>query len=94
MLIDDALFQKLEKLAMLEISKEKQEEIKKDLSDILGFVEKICSFELPSEDIDNKERPTPLRDDRKLTQSFCVQDFLKNAPEVKEGYFIVPKIIE
>lgn len=94
MLIDDALFQKLEKLAMLEIPKEKQEEIKKDLSDILGFVEKICSFEVPSENIDNKKRATPLRDDIKLAQPFCAQDFLKHAPQAKEGYFIVPKIIE
>lgn len=93
MLIDDILFKKLEKLAMLEIPKEKEEEIRKDLSDILGFVENICSLEIAG-DIDDKKPATPLRADIRVDQSSCAQDVLKYAPQAKDGYFIVPKIIE
>ena len=29
-----------------------------------------------------------------VTDGFCAADILRNAPEVDDGYFVVPKIVE
>jgi aspartyl-tRNA(Asn)/glutamyl-tRNA(Gln) amidotransferase subunit C len=93
MRIDETLIKKLENLAMVEI--EKKEEMAKDLAEIVGFVEMLN--ELNTEDVDatfsTLNNPTPLRDDIPLKNE-VITEILQNAPKVKEGFFIVPKIIE
>jgi len=91
MQIDDELLNKLERLSMLKIDNNKREMIKAQLSEILGFVENIANVET-SIDFE-EERKTPLRVDK--PQDGCVaRDVLMNAPRAKDGFFIVPKIIE
>jgi aspartyl-tRNA(Asn)/glutamyl-tRNA(Gln) amidotransferase subunit C len=29
-----------------------------------------------------------------VTDGFCAEDILKNAPQADDGYFVVPKIVE
>ena len=93
MRIDETLIKRLENLAMVEI--EKKEEMAKDLAEIVGFVEMLN--ELNTEDVDatfsTLNTPTPLRDDIPLKNEVIIE-ILQNAPKVKEGFFIVPKIIE
>ena len=93
MRIDETLIKRLENLAMVEI--EKKEEMAKDLAEIVGFVEMLN--ELNTEDVDatfsTLNNPTPLRDDIPLKNE-VITEILQNAPKVKEGFFIVPKIIE
>ena len=93
MRIDETLIKRLENLAMVEI--EKKEEMAKDLAEIVGFVEMLN--ELNTEDVDatfsTLNTPTPLRDDIPLKNE-VITEILQNAPKVKEGFFIVPKIIE
>lgn len=92
--LDDGLLHRLEKLGMIEIDEGKKEEIKKNLSDILGFVDNISSLDLDDIQLEAKDMKTPLREDIKENDSSISQNILKNAPESKDGYFIVPKIIE
>ena len=93
MRIDETLIKRLENLAMVEI--EKKEEMAKDLAEIVGFVEMLN--ELNTEDVDatfsTLNNPTPLRDDIPLKNE-VITEILQNAPKAKEGFFIVPKIIE
>ena len=93
MRIDETLIKRLENLAMVEI--EKKEEMAKDLAEIVGFVEMLN--ELDTQNIDatfsTLNTPTPLRDDIPLKNE-VITEILQNAPKVKEGFFIVPKIIE
>ena len=93
MRIDETLIKRLENLAMVEI--EKKEEMAKDLAEIVGFVEMLN--ELDTQNIDatfsTLNTPTPLRDDIPLKNEVIIE-ILQNAPKVKEGFFIVPKIIE
>jgi len=53
--------------------------------------------ELDTESIDatfsTLDNPTPLREDNPV-KSGIIEDVLANAPKTKDGYFIVPKIIE
>ncbi|MDO7253368.1 Asp-tRNA(Asn)/Glu-tRNA(Gln) amidotransferase subunit GatC [Helicobacter cappadocius] len=92
--LDDKLLQKLEKLGMIHIDESKKEEIKKNLSDILGFVDNISTLDLEDVELERKNLKTPLREDIKQNDSTISENVLKNAPDSKEGYFIVPKIIE
>ncbi len=93
MKIDAKLIQRLENLSMLEI--EDKEKMAKDLEEIVEFVEMLN--ELDTSNIDatfsTLNNPTPLREDEPV-KSDVINEVLANAPKAKDGYFIVPKIIE
>lgn len=92
MQIDDQLLQRLQKLGMIEIEESKKEEIKSQLSEILGFVDNIAT--LDTQTLQAKESAkTPMREDTPR-DSGIQSDVLCNAPQAKDDYFIVPKIIE
>lgn len=88
--IDDALLGKLEKLAMIEI--EDKQKTKDNLSEILTFVENLNSVDTDSIVLQNNDK-TPLRQDEPKPSSVAKQ-VLDSAPNAKDGFFIVPKIIE
>ncbi len=93
MKIDIKVIEKLENLAMLEV--EDKEKMAKDLQEIVNFVEMLN--ELDTEGIEPSFRvldiTTPLREDEPK-RSDIIKDVLAHAPKAKDGYFIVPKIIE
>ena len=93
MKIDIKTIEKLENLAMLEV--EDKEKMAKDLEEIVNFVEMLN--ELDTSDIEPSFRvldiSTPLREDEPK-RSGIIEDVLAHAPKAKDGYFIVPKIIE
>ncbi|PAF52239.1 Asp-tRNA(Asn)/Glu-tRNA(Gln) amidotransferase subunit GatC [Helicobacter sp. 13S00477-4] len=91
--IDDDVLNKLEKLGMIQIDEDKKESLKIDLGDILGFVANISDLDFDNVDEDYPIA-TPLREDIKQIDTSISSNILKNAPCSKEGYFIVPKIIE
>jgi aspartyl-tRNA(Asn)/glutamyl-tRNA(Gln) amidotransferase subunit C len=93
MKIDKALIQRLENLSMIEI--EDKEKMAKDLEEIVKFVEMLN--ELNTENIEatfsTLNNPTPLREDNPV-KTDIIKEVLAHAPKAKDGYFIVPKIIE
>ncbi|WP_456489147.1 Asp-tRNA(Asn)/Glu-tRNA(Gln) amidotransferase subunit GatC [Caminibacter pacificus] len=93
MKIDEKLIQRLENLSMVEI--ENKEKMAKDLEEIVAFVEMLN--ELDTENIDatfsTLNNPTPLREDEPQKNDI-IEEVLAHAPKAKDGYFIVPKIIE
>lgn len=92
MQIDDTLLAKLERLGMLEISVQKKEQVKSQLNEILGFVENLNGVDVLSQS-KKEDKKTPLRKDE-ATQSQIAGDVLAHSPHAKDGFFIVPKIIE
>jgi aspartyl-tRNA(Asn)/glutamyl-tRNA(Gln) amidotransferase subunit C len=93
MKIDGSLVKRLEALSMVEI--EDKTSMAKDLAEIVEFVEMLN--ELETEDIDatfsTLNSPTSLRDDIPVKNE-VIEEILQNAPKAKDGFFIVPKIIE
>ena len=93
MKIDVKVIEKLENLSMVEV--EDKEKMAKDLQEIVNFVEMLN--ELDTEGIEPSFRvldiTTPLREDEPK-RSEIIKDVLAHAPKAKDGYFIVPKIIE
>lgn len=93
--VTDDLVDKLAHLARLEFENEAKEEIKKDMQQILEFVEKLN--ELNTDDVAplvymNSET-NKLREDVPL-QTVSHKEALVNAPKHDTDYFKVPKVVE
>jgi len=96
MQVDDALLTKLENLSFLKISDDKREEIIKQLSEIVNFVDNLS--ELNTDGVDENftmnDNATPLREDIINSSVSISEDILQHAPNSADNFFIVPKIIE
>ena len=83
------------RLARLELSEDEVQALQKDMEKILGYVEVIN--EAGADELDptfsTMEKSTPMRDD-KPDRKFNREEILKNAPERRENFFVVPKVIE
>ncbi len=96
MKFDDTMLQKLEKLSMLKIEEGRREEMIEELEKIVGFVDILS--ELDTEGLDPSfstlEGGTPMREDLPKEDPEIRETILKNAPDAKDDYFVVPSIIE
>lgn len=96
MQVDDALLKKLEKLSFLKVSDNKRDEIVKQLSEIVSFVDNLS--ELNTDSVDDKfamsNESTFIREDTPFCDTDVNDNILKNAPLSGDHFFIVPKIIE
>jgi len=93
MKIDTKLIEKLENLSMLEI--EDKEKMAENLAEIVEFVEMLNVVDTSNVEatFSTLNNPTPLREDI-VQKTDIIKDVLAHAPKAKDGYFIVPKIIE
>ena len=96
MTIDDSTIDKLAKLSSLEIDESKRESLKKELGDIINFVENLNEIDVSHIDatFTTVEGGTPLREDVSTQDLEMSKHILSHAPKSEDGYFIVPKIIE
>jgi len=95
MQVDDALIDKLSRLAMLQFSDEEREEIKSDLEKMIGFVDKLKELDTtgiapllhmsPHATLLREDVPGPMIDRKEA---------LQNAPLHDGVYFKVPKVIK
>tara|TARA_B100000287_G_scaffold377190_1_gene378827 strand:- start:65 stop:343 length:279 start_codon:yes stop_codon:yes gene_type:complete len=86
---------RLVKLARIELKPEEEVRLAPQLSEVLGYVDKLK--ELNVDDVEPTAHASPLsnvlRKDE-LGDSLCRDDVLRNAPECSNGLFVVPKIVE
>ena len=96
MIIDNTVLEKLEKLSMLKIEDEKKEELAKQLTEILAYVDNLA--ELNTDKLDSTfstlSGGTPLREDIANTNIEISKSIFSHAPNAENDFFIVPKIIE
>jgi len=94
--VDIAVLEKLEKLSHLRIAEAKREEVLKQLSEILEYVENLA--ELDTEELDSYfstlEGGTPMREDQPHNDPEVPRIILEHAPESRDDFFIVPAIID
>ncbi len=93
MKIDESLVKRLETLSMVEI--EDKTSMAKDLAEIVEFVEMLNELDTSGIDaaFNTLDNSTYLREDEPV-KTEVIKDILNNAPKSKDGFFIVPKIIE
>ena len=93
--VNDALVENLCKLACLEFDAAGKQEIKKDLQNMIGFVEKLNELDLRGADplLYMGEEANVLREDipeNPLSRS----EALANAPYADNTYFKVPQVVK
>lgn len=95
MIIDDKLIEYLEVLARLELTDAEKEKAKKDLSDILQYIDLLN--ELDTDGVTPMSHVLPIQNvmrEDEVKPSFAREDILKNAPQQKNGCYKVPKAVD
>ena len=94
MKINDELVQHIAHLARLEFEGDELNEIKGDMSKIIGFMDKLS--ELDTEDVEPlifmTDKVNVLRDD-KPERTLTSADALRNAPKKDSDYFRISKVL-
>ncbi len=95
MTVTTEMIDNLAKLARLQFTGEEKEELKKDLAQMIGFIDKLN--ELDTEGIEPLLHMSPrsnvFREDV-VEGSISREEALLNAPEKNEQFFLVPKVIK
>jgi aspartyl-tRNA(Asn)/glutamyl-tRNA(Gln) amidotransferase subunit C len=95
MQVDDALIDKLSRLAMLRFNEEEKKEIRADLEKMIGFVDQLKELDTTGVQplLHISANINVLRDD--VTGNMLSrEEALKNAPHHDGVYFKVPKVIK
>ena len=95
MSVDRATVRRIARLARIAITDEEAARLETELSGILDWVAQLD--ELNTRDVEPMTRVETMtmkkrQDD--VTDGFCADDIVKNAPDVDDHYFVVPKIVE
>ena len=93
--IDKKLVKKIATLSRVKIEEKEIEKISKELSEIITWVGKLN--EVDTNNVTPVANPSdikiPFRKDE-INDGKIEEKILKNAPEKKAGYFVVPKVVE
>ncbi len=95
MSIDLATAAKVAKLARIRVDEAELAALAQDFNAILGFIEQLG--ELDVEDVEPMTSVTPMplkRREDAVTDGDRQAQVLKNAPDAREGFFAVPKVVE
>jgi len=94
--IDDALLERLQKLAMLQIPQDRRAEVEAELNRFLEFVDILDELDLENVEpaYGAADRSAPLRPDEPKNDPEIPKMVLAHAPKAEDDFFIVPKIIE
>ena len=82
-------------LSRLAFDKENEEKITKDLENIIEFVNQLDGVD--TSDIEPLKSPlekTAKTRKDEITAKNRKEQFLKNAPDANEDYFLVPRVVE
>jgi aspartyl-tRNA(Asn)/glutamyl-tRNA(Gln) amidotransferase subunit C len=93
--IDRAAVDHIARLARLDLTEAERARMQTELAQILGHAERIQALDL--DDVEPTSHSIPLRNVMRpdeVRPSMPQADALSNAPEVEDGRFKVPRIIE
>jgi aspartyl-tRNA(Asn)/glutamyl-tRNA(Gln) amidotransferase subunit C len=94
MKVNDELVDKLANLARLEFNAQEKEEIKNDLQQMIGFIDKLNELDTTGVEplLHMSGNINVLREDE-VKGSISREDAFRNAPLHDEQFFKVPKVI-
>ena len=93
-IIDDETIEYVSILAKLELSEEEREQAKKDMGRMLDYIDKLG--ELDTEGVEPMSHVFPVQNvfrEDIVTNPDMREQLLANAPEQKDGMFMVPRIV-
>jgi aspartyl-tRNA(Asn)/glutamyl-tRNA(Gln) amidotransferase subunit C len=95
MSIDNQTVKKVSKLAKIKINEKEETKLIEELNNILGWVDELKKVDTekiePMLSVFNESMV--MRKD-KVSSKISNELVLKNAPESKAGFFVVPKVVE
>ena len=93
-MIDDRTVARVARLSRLELSPEELDRFRHQLGDILAYVQRLNALDLgdapPAEHA--RAAANVLREDE-VRPCLSQEEALANAPDVENGYFVVPPVI-
>ena len=95
MSIDIDTARKVAKLARIRVEQDRLPELAAQLSGILGFMEQLNEVDVTG--VEPMVSVTPMRLKRRadvVTDGNIQALILRNAPDAREGFFAVPKVVE
>lgn len=95
MAIDKDTARRAANLARIAVPEDQLEALAGELSGILGFMEQLNEVDV--EGVEPMTSVTPMRLKRRkdeVTDGEMQEAVLKNAPDQREGFFAVPKVVE
>jgi aspartyl-tRNA(Asn)/glutamyl-tRNA(Gln) amidotransferase subunit C len=95
MAIDTETARKVAKLARIQVEPQDLPALAEKLSGILGFMEQLNEVDVTG--VEPMTSVTPMRLKRRadvVTDGDQQAAVLKNAPDAREGFFAVPKVVE
>ena len=95
MSIDKDTAAKVAKLARIRVEDDALPALAQEFNDILGFIEQLNEVDVDG--IEPMTSVTPMRLKRRadvVTEGGMVDKVLSNAPDAREGFFAVPKVVE
>ncbi|MDB9860956.1 Asp-tRNA(Asn)/Glu-tRNA(Gln) amidotransferase subunit GatC [Amylibacter sp.] len=95
MSIDKETARRAAHLARIAVPEEELENLAQELSGIVGFMEQLLEVDVKGIEPLTSVSPMalPRRTDA-VTDGDQIKKILKNAPDSREGFFAVPKVIE
>jgi aspartyl-tRNA(Asn)/glutamyl-tRNA(Gln) amidotransferase subunit C len=95
MSVDRATVRRIAHLARIAISEDEEARLEHELNGILDFVAQLDEIDTSAvEPMTRVAAMTMKKRKDAVTDGFCADDILKNAPKVDDHYFVVPKIVE
>ncbi|QPM92082.1 Asp-tRNA(Asn)/Glu-tRNA(Gln) amidotransferase subunit GatC [Pseudooceanicola algae] len=95
MSIDTATAAKVAKLARIKVEEDQLPALAEEFNTILGFIEQLNEVDV--EGVEPMTSVTPQRLKRRedvVTEGSQQARILANAPDAREGFFAVPKVVE
>ncbi len=95
MSIDESTAARVAKLARIKVEPEQLPALAGEFNTILGFIEQLSEVDV--EGVEPMTSVTPQRLKRRkdvVTDGSQQQAVLSNAPDAREGFFAVPKVVE
>ena len=95
MSIDKDTAARVANLARISIPDEELENVAKELSNIIGFMEQLNEVNVDNVEPMTSVTPTVLKKRTDVVNDGNQQSkVLSNAPDTREGFFVVPKVVD
>ena len=95
MSIDKDTAERVANLARISIPDEELENVAKELSNIIGFMEQLNEVNVDNVEPMTSVTPTVLKKRTDVVSDGNQQSkVLSNAPDTREGFFAVPKVVD
>ncbi len=95
MSIDTATAARVAKLARIRVDENDLPALAREFNTILGFIEQLNEVDITG--VEPMTSVTPMRLKRRpdvVTDGNIQEKILSNAPDAREGFFAVPKVVE